>query len=129
MYGRQGLTAGLELGPHLQSKEELKRVWEAFQAKQDKLKDEASTAHRGVYLCRLDASHTVDAIRNVAASLSLRELADDVVQGRGLARLCEVDLGHIHPPLFRQALVQNSIDAQASDVDVFHLQVRVRFGV
>ena len=37
VYGKQGLTAGLQVGPKLRGREELKEEWERFQAQRVRL--------------------------------------------------------------------------------------------
>lgn len=97
-----------------------------LQDRQNKLKDEAATAHRGLYLCRMDASHTFDAVRDITRRLfsDPRNLAADISAGKGLARLQAIDWGHLRAPVIRQVLVQNSIDVPTAENDVFHLQAR-----
>jgi len=55
-YGKEGLTAGLELGSKLQSTEERRAQWQAFLDDQERKRQDALTNHRGHYLCRLDAT-------------------------------------------------------------------------
>ncbi|GBF91653.1 hypothetical protein Rsub_03957 [Raphidocelis subcapitata] len=55
-YGREGLTAGFELGTKLQSTEERRAAWAAFLEDRERKRQDALTNHRGHYLCRLDAS-------------------------------------------------------------------------
>ena len=59
VYGREGLSAGLEVGPKLRGVEELRAEWAAFKARQAAVADEALSNHRGLYLCKLDASGAV----------------------------------------------------------------------
>jgi DnaJ-class molecular chaperone len=34
IYGKEGLEAGLEVGPHLRTRDELRRQWQHFQQQQ-----------------------------------------------------------------------------------------------
>ena len=133
VYGRQGLAAGLELGPHLRSREELKAAWADFQARQQRQRDDALTAHRGVYMCRIDATAAVAAARAAAARLDYRGVLAEVRAGGGLAALRGADVwDRLRPPELRLVVVQNSLDAPASERDLFHLQgqaaLRGQFG-
>lgn len=55
-YGREGLTAGFELGSKLQSVEERRAQWREFLEDQERKRQDALTNHRANYVCRLDAT-------------------------------------------------------------------------
>eukprot|EP00877_Chromochloris_zofingiensis_P007619 jgi/Chrzof1/310/Cz01g10230.t1 len=59
IYGKEGLTAGLEIGTKLKSIEELRQEWLEFKAKTERQRQEAMTNHRGYYLCKIDATKLV----------------------------------------------------------------------
>ncbi|EFN53601.1 hypothetical protein CHLNCDRAFT_58555 [Chlorella variabilis] len=59
VYGKEGLTAGLEVGDRLKTRDELRAEWEAFQTKQKKEALEASVNYRGVYVFKTDATALV----------------------------------------------------------------------
>jgi DnaJ family protein C protein 11 len=59
VYGKEGLTAGLQLGDRLKTRDELRAEWEAFQKKQKKEALEASVNYRGVYIFKVDATALV----------------------------------------------------------------------
>jgi hypothetical protein len=60
IYGAQGLDAGLTVGTKLQSVEEMRAAWAAFQAKAADARLEAKVAHRGAYVVKIDACDAVD---------------------------------------------------------------------
>ena len=57
--GKQGLQAGLEVGPKLAGAEDLRKRWEEFKQQQEAQREQASLSHRGYYLCRLDGSRVI----------------------------------------------------------------------
>ncbi|MEW5320293.1 MAG: hypothetical protein WDW38_011375 [Sanguina aurantia] len=56
VYGKQGLSAGFEVGPSLTGLAELKKQWEEFKRKQEADRQDAASNHRGSYMCRVDAT-------------------------------------------------------------------------
>lgn len=60
VYGKEGLSAGLQLGDKLKTREELRAEWEAFQQQQKKAELEASVNYRGVYQFKIDATALVN---------------------------------------------------------------------
>lgn len=95
VYGKEGLSAGLEVGDKLKSTEELRKEWEEFKAKQERQRMDASTSVKGLYLCRIHLPELLAGNR---------------------------DERHQQLPLFRAAIVQNSFDAALSAKDHIHLQ-------
>jgi DnaJ family protein C protein 11 len=57
--GKQGLQAGLEVGPKLGGAEDLRKRWEEFKQQQQAQREQASLSHRGYYLCKIDGSKVV----------------------------------------------------------------------
>jgi hypothetical protein len=95
VYGREGLAAGLEVGPSLAgaaaSAAQLRREWAAFKARaagRERL-EAAAASHRGYYMAKLDATALVE---DPAAAAQL------IAAGRA-------------PPLpFRVIVAQHSVD-------------------
>jgi len=53
LYGMEGLTSGLELGPKLKSREEVRAEFERLQQRQEERKLAAHVHHRGSLLMNL----------------------------------------------------------------------------
>jgi DnaJ family protein C protein 11 len=53
LYGMEGLTSGLELGPKLKSREEVKAEFERLQLRQEERRLAAHVHHRGSLLLNL----------------------------------------------------------------------------
>ncbi|KAG1661174.1 hypothetical protein FOA52_002626 [Chlamydomonas sp. UWO 241] len=56
IYGRAGLASGMEVGEWLHNASDLKREWEEFKAKQAREAEERTTAIKGLYQIRIDAT-------------------------------------------------------------------------
>ena len=50
LYGHEGLRAGLQLGPRLRSREEIRAEFEALKASRLRQEAEARVAYRGNYV-------------------------------------------------------------------------------
>ncbi|BDA50839.1 DnaJ homolog subfamily C member 11 [Coccomyxa sp. Obi] len=57
IYGKEGLSAGLEVGSTLKSTDELRQDWENFKAQQ---RLQMQVSHRGFYSFKVDATSLVD---------------------------------------------------------------------
>mmetsp|Transcript_24415 Transcript_24415/g.62061 ORF Transcript_24415/g.62061 Transcript_24415/m.62061 type:complete len:715 (-) Transcript_24415:112-2256(-) len=88
VYGKQGLAAGLEVGDHLKSREEIRKEWEEFKAKLERQKQEQAVVQRGSYQCRVDASR--------------------LLRGEGLGK----------GPLFRSVVAQSALEAVVGERNV-----------
>eukprot|EP00887_Chlorella_sp_A99_P006975 scaffold2.g6975.t1 len=60
IYGKKGLAAGMELGEKVKDKEELRKEWEAFQARHKQEVIDAQVNYRGVYVFKSDASALIN---------------------------------------------------------------------
>ena len=58
---------------HAHSREELKREWEDFKKKQEQQKAESSTAIKGLYQCRIDATEPLRRGEFASAQLSVKD--------------------------------------------------------
>ncbi|EIE26180.1 DnaJ-domain-containing protein, partial [Coccomyxa subellipsoidea C-169] len=73
IYGKEGLSAGLEVGSTLKSTDELRQEWESFKAKQVL---EMQVSHRGFYSFKIDATSLVDPYdRHVSVMPEVYEVA------------------------------------------------------
>ncbi|KAK9907695.1 hypothetical protein WJX75_008271 [Coccomyxa subellipsoidea] len=73
IYGKEGLSAGLEVGSTLKSTDELRQEWESFKAQQ---RLQMQVSHRGFYSFKVDATNLVDPYdRHVSVMPEVYEVA------------------------------------------------------
>jgi DnaJ family protein C protein 11 len=114
----QGLQAGFEVGEWLHSASDLKKEWEDFKRKQAQQKEEAATAIKGLYQCRVDATEPLRRglhVRSIVVTNSVDATvgeADNLhVQGQAAVRN-QAGSGNLIFGYTRQLSQHDSLDAQ-----------------
>lgn len=64
LYGMEGLTSGLELGPKLKSREEVKAEFQRLQQRQEERRLAAHVHHRGSLLVNLSLVQFLDSFES-----------------------------------------------------------------